>query len=110
MTDSVQRDAAVAASIPIQIAVRLEPGCMSYSFAADPVESDLIRVFELWKDAATLTAHFVEYPNYQSMLDNLEQFGVKSAVSRKHRIDVSAPVYGPDSKPTADFDITEHTE
>jgi quinol monooxygenase YgiN len=110
MTDSVQRDAAVAASILIQKAVRLELGCMAYSFAADPVESDLIQVYELWADAATLTAHFVEYPNFQSMLDILQQFGVKSAVSRKHRIDVSAPVYGPDSKPTADFDIPEQTE
>ena len=105
MTDSVQRDAAVAASILIQKAVRLEPGCMSYCFAADPVESDLIQVYELWADSETLTGHFFDYPNFKNMLDILEQYGVKSAVSRKHRIDVSAPVYGLDSKPTADFDI-----
>jgi len=106
MTGSVQRDAAIAASIPIQIAVRKEPGCMVYCFAADPVESDLIQVFELWKDAATLTAHF-EYPNYKNMLDNLEKFGLKSVVSRKYRVDTSAPVYGPDSNPTPDFDIPD---
>ena len=107
MTDSVQRDAAIAASILTQTAVREEPGCKVYCFAADPVESDLIQVYELWADSATLTAHFFDYPNFKNMLDILEQFGVKSAVSRKHRIDASAPVYGPDSNPTADFDVTE---
>jgi hypothetical protein len=34
----------------------------------------------------------------------LGEGGLVSAVSRKHRIDATAPVYGPDLKATASFD------
>ena len=54
-------------------------------------------------DAETLAAHF-DHPNYHNMRDMLGKFGLKSAVSRKHRIDASAPVYGPDFKASANFD------
>lgn len=103
INDPAQRDAAVTASIPFQKATRdEEPGCIVYCFAADPVEPDLIQVYELWENAETLAAHF-DHPNYHNMRDMLGKFGLKSAVSRKHRIDASAPVYGPDFKATADF-------
>ena len=104
MNDLVQRDAFIAASIAIQKAVRAEPGCMSYCFAADPVEPYLIQVYELWKDQKALAAHF-EIPNYKTMLDLLDKFGVKSAVSKKHRIDASAPVYDINLNPTVEFNI-----
>jgi quinol monooxygenase YgiN len=104
INDPAQRDAAVQASIPFQKATRDdEPGCIVYCFAADPVEADLIQVYELWEDAETLAAHF-DHPNYHNMRDMLGKFGLKSAVSRKHRIDASAPVYGPDFKATSSFD------
>lgn len=102
--DQATRDAAVAASIPYQKATRdEEPGCIAYCFAADPIEADLIQVYELWEDAATLAAHF-DHPNYHRMRETLGGFGLKSAVSRKHRIDATAPVYGPDFKATSTFD------
>jgi len=104
ITDPARRDEAVAASVEFQRATRdEEPGCLVYCFAADPVEADLIQVYELWENEATLTAHF-EHPNYLGMRDLLGRFGLKSAVSRKLRIDRTAPVYGPDFKASANFD------
>ncbi len=104
LTDPSRRDEAVAASAALQKATRDdEPGCLVYCFAADPVEADLIQVYELWTDAESLAAHF-EHPNYFAMRDLLGTFGLAAATTRKHRIDASAPVYGPGFKATASFD------
>ena len=48
-------------------------------------------------------AHFA-HPNYHEMRSMLNDGGLVGAVSRKHRIDASAPVYGPDRTPSAAFD------
>ena len=104
VNDASKRDAIVAASAPIQAATRNdEPGCLVYCFAADPVEADLIQVYELWEDEVALAAHF-EHPNYTDMRTMLNDAGLASAVSRKMRIDATAPVYGPDRTPSAAFD------
>jgi quinol monooxygenase YgiN len=101
--DPSVRDALVVRSVPIQKATRDdEPGCLVYCFAADPVEADLIQVYELWADQASLAAHF-HHPNYSAMREMLNGAGLASAVSRKFRIDAAAPVYGPDRVPTAGF-------
>ncbi len=34
-----------------------EEGCITYSFAQDIVEPTIVRIFEKWKDQATLDAH-----------------------------------------------------
>lgn len=103
VADASKRDEIVAASGPLQAATRdEEPGCLVYCFAADPVRSDLIQVYELWADEESLTAHF-DHPNYTAMRTMLNDAGLTSAVSRKHRIDATAPVYGPDRRPTAQF-------
>ena len=39
-------------------ASRTEPGCLVYSYAEDVLEPGLIRVFEAWRDQASLDAHF----------------------------------------------------
>jgi len=89
---------------PIQQATRDdEPGCIVYCFAADPCRDDLIQVYELWESQEALAAHF-DHPNYLAMRTMLNDAGLVSAVSRKHRIDASAPVYGPDRKPTPLFE------
>ena len=54
-------------------------------------------------DEASLAAHF-DHPNYHNMRDMLGRYGLKSAVSRKLRIDKTAPVYGADFKASASFD------
>lgn len=102
--DQATRDAAIAASIPFQKATRDdEPGCIVYCFAADPIEPDLIQVYELWADAESLAAHFL-HPNYFDMRATLGKFGLASAESRKHRIDATAPVYDSDFTARANFD------
>ena len=35
-----------------------EAGCLSYGFAVDVVDPDLLRVVEKWQDDAALAAHF----------------------------------------------------
>ena len=107
VADQSQRDAIVAASAPIQGATRREePGCLVYSFAADPVEKDLIQVYELWQDEESLAAHFA-HPNYTAMRDLLHAAGLKSTASRKLRIDAVAPVYAADRSPIAGFPTPE---
>ena len=57
------RDAAVAASIPIQAATRREePGCQMYCFGPDPAVPTEIQVYELWEDAESLETHFAPRP------------------------------------------------
>jgi len=103
LSDPSKRAGLVEASAPIQKATRDdEPGCLVYCFAADPVQADLIQVYELWEDEASLAAHF-EHPNYLTMRELLNGAGLASAVSRKLRIDATAPVYGPDRRPSASF-------
>lgn len=104
LSDPSRRSEIVAASAPIQAATRDdEPGCLVYCFAADPVNADLIQVYELWADEASLRAHF-DHPNYHAMREMLNDAGLVSAVSRKLRIDAAAPVYGSDRRPSAAFD------
>ena len=103
IADEVSRDALVARSIPIQQATRDdEPGCIVYCFAADPCEPHRIQVYELWESAAALDAHFL-HRNYHDMRTMLGAGGLVNAVSRKHRVDASAPVYNSDHQPSASF-------
>lgn len=102
--DQATRDALVVKSAPIQQATRDdEPGCLVYCFAADPCQADRIQVYELWESAEALQAHFL-HQNYRDMRAMLGTGGMVSAVSRKHRIDASAPVYGADHVATTSFD------
>lgn len=104
LADPAIRQDVIDRSAPIQKATRDdEPGCIVYCFAADPCQNDLIQVYELWESQETLAAHF-DHPNYLAMRTMLGEAGLVSAVSRKHRIDASAPVYGGDHTPSATFD------
>jgi quinol monooxygenase YgiN len=38
-------------------AVRAEPGCRAFTFAYDAVEPELMRIFEVYDDAAAFAAH-----------------------------------------------------
>ena len=103
VADPSQRDAIVAASAPIQAATRRdEPGCLVYCFAADPVEPDLIQVYELWEDEESLAAHFL-HPNYTAMRELLHAAGLARTANRKLRVNATAPVYAADRSPFAGF-------
>jgi quinol monooxygenase YgiN len=104
IADPTTREALIARSAPIQKATRDdEPGCLVYCFAADPCQADLIQVYELWESEEALAAHF-DHPNYHDMRAMLGKGGLVGAVSRKHRIDASAPVYDATHVPNATFD------
>jgi quinol monooxygenase YgiN len=104
IADPAKRDELVARSAPIQLATRTdEPGCLAYCFAADPCFADRIQVYELWESAESLAAHF-HHQNYHDMRAMLGGGGLVKSVSRKHRVDASAPVYNADRVANADFD------
>ena len=102
--DQANRDGAVAAAVDLQRSTRdTEPGCESYSFAADSGVPNRVQVFEAWIDEASLAAHF-EHANFWAMKTLLRQFErAGSGVVAKHRVVVSAPVYGSDGEPSASF-------
>ena len=37
---------------------RAEPGCLHYSYAADVLDPNILRISELWTDQAAIDAHF----------------------------------------------------
>ena len=98
------RDGAVAASVGLQRSTRDdEPGCLAYSFAADPVDPTVVQVYELWTDERSLAAHF-EHSNYTAMRAILREFPRSGqSVTAKYRVDAREPVYAPDGTPRAAF-------
>ena len=101
--DPAQRDACVAAAVPIQKATRDdELGCLAYCFSPDPVIDGRIQVYELWADEASLALHFT-HPNYLEMRTTLAKFGLRKAVSRKYLTVRDEPVYDSTRAPRADF-------
>jgi quinol monooxygenase YgiN len=97
------RDACVAAATDMQMATRNdEPGCLAYSFSADPCVPGRIQVYELWTDTASLAAHF-QHPNYFGMREMLGTFRRVGGSIAKYRSDLSEPVYDQDRKARADF-------
>jgi quinol monooxygenase YgiN len=102
--DQANRDGAVAAAVELQQSTRdTEPGCAAYSFAADSGVANRVQVFESWVDEASLAAHF-EHPNFWAMKELLGRFErAGTSVVAKYRTDATAPVYGPDRKPSASF-------
>ena len=104
LADPSTRAELLAVTASIQQATRDdEPGCLVYCFAPDPCQDDLIQVYELWESEEALAAHF-DHQNYFDMRTKLNEGGLTGAVSRKHRIDATAPVYNADRVPTAGFD------
>jgi quinol monooxygenase YgiN len=103
VVDAARRDELVAESAPVQQATRdEEPGCLVYCFAADPTLADRIQVYELWESEDALHEHFA-HPNYTRMLQLLASGGLVAAESRKHRVDATAEIYGPDGAPSGHF-------
>lgn len=55
--DPADRDAFIAARHDSMRTSRREPGCLEYTFAADPVEPGRVVLFERWESQDALDAH-----------------------------------------------------
>lgn len=99
---SQHRDAALAGARALIDMALAEPGCRHYAWTADPHMAGRAHVFEEWDSAADLQAH-LEGPAYHGMLTHLGGFSILNANTRKYRVELSEPVYGPDGVATANF-------
>lgn len=52
-----EQDRFLAITRPLVEMSRQEAGVIAYSFAVDMIDKDLFRIFELYKDRASLDAH-----------------------------------------------------
>jgi hypothetical protein len=57
--DPSQREQFLADRVAMMRASRAEPGCIEYTFAADPVEPGRIVLYERWESQEALDAHLV---------------------------------------------------
>lgn len=96
------REAALTGALPLIQAALAEPGCKHYAWTADLSRPGRVHVFEEWTSEAELAAHLVGQP-YLGMLAHLSAYGIKSAVTRKYRVDHCEPVYDSEGRPRADF-------
>jgi quinol monooxygenase YgiN len=101
--DPAVRDDVLAATVDLQRATQTaEPGCVIYTFAADPTDPGRIRIVELWATAEALDAHF-QHPNFvatAAVMRRVERLG--GSIS-KYRIDAVDEVRGADGMATSRF-------
>jgi quinol monooxygenase YgiN len=97
-----KRDAALEGAAPLVREALAETGCVHYAWTLDPLTPGRIRIFEEWIQAADFAAHLAG-PAYQGMLAHLGGIGILAAVTEKHRVDLSEPVYDTTGIPRADF-------
>jgi quinol monooxygenase YgiN len=64
-----QREQFLASRIDMMRTSRDEPGCLEYTFAADPVEAGKVVLFERWASQNDLDAHLAAMRNNPPTLD-----------------------------------------
>jgi quinol monooxygenase YgiN len=96
------REKALLDAQPLIAAALAEKGCVHYAWTADLARPGRVHVFEEWETEADLAYHLSAEP-YLKMAGHLASVGIKSAVTRKYRVDLIEPVYDPNGKPRADF-------
>jgi quinol monooxygenase YgiN len=57
--DPSQREQFLACRVEMMRESRAEPGCLEYTFAADPLHPGRVILFERWDDQDALDAHLV---------------------------------------------------
>jgi quinol monooxygenase YgiN len=72
--DIAKVDGAIEAARSMMAATRMEPGCISYTFATDLEDESVIRIFEEWESAAALQAHF-KTPHMADFQKTLSELG-----------------------------------
>jgi quinol monooxygenase YgiN len=96
------RTAALAGARPFIEAALAQKGCVHYAWTADPHDAGRVHVFEEWDSEDDLARHLAG-PAYRGMLGHLSGYSILSANTRKYRVDMVEPVYGPDGQPSATF-------
>jgi quinol monooxygenase YgiN len=98
------RDRLVESTVELQRSTAAdEPGCVTYTIAADPADPGRIRITELWESAEALDAHF-QHPNFFATGEALRVEPRLGGSAVKYRIDATAPVRGADGNATSAFD------
>ena len=52
-----QREAFLASRLDMMRASRAEPGCLEYTYSADPIDAGRVLLFERWASQESLDAH-----------------------------------------------------
>ncbi|HZU71378.1 MAG TPA: putative quinol monooxygenase [Acidimicrobiales bacterium] len=55
--DASEREQFLAGRVELMRTSRAEPGCLEYTFAADPVDPERVVLFERWESQEALDAH-----------------------------------------------------
>jgi len=100
--DPAQVDAALAAGRTLIEGALTQDGCLDYEWCLDPRHPGRIRVFERWRDEASLAAHF-RNRWYRDMRATIGRFDIRGSNVAKYRFDLSEPVYDSRGEPRADF-------
>jgi len=72
-------------------ASRAEDGCLTYSYAVDVAEPGLVRVFEAWRDQASIEAHFAA-PHMAEWRAAWPQFGVSDRRLSRYEVASETPL------------------
>lgn len=100
--DPAKREAALAGARKLIEGALTQAGCRAYAWTADPHHPGRVHVFEEWDDEPSFAKHLAgEW--YRGMLGHMQGAGITAAVTRKHRVTLSEPVYDATGKPRADF-------
>jgi quinol monooxygenase YgiN len=100
--DPKQVDNAMSSTRHLIEGALTEDGCLDYDWCPNPLIPGRIRVFERWRDEASLAAHF-KSKWYLEMSEAIAGFGMTGAEVLKYRADISEPVYDETGTPRADF-------
>lgn len=100
--DPASRDEALRLARPFIDGALTQKGCVAYAWTADLSVPGRVYVFEEWTDEPSFAAHLAG-PQYLGMLGHMQKYTIHSAVTKKHRVTASEPVYDPTGKPRADF-------
>jgi quinol monooxygenase YgiN len=101
--DPARRAEALASAQPWIAGALSQPGCLAYTWCADPHRADRVHVFEEWESAEALAMHLAG-PQYRGMLGHVSGFGITAAISRKFEVVREGPVYNGNGVATAEFE------
>ncbi len=87
------RDALMAAALPMMAASQGEVGCLDYVFSPDPTDAGRVRVFERWEGAPSLEAHFAT-PHMAAFRSAIEGLRFTGRDVTRYAISRTGPVFG----------------